>query len=120
MTNHFSDAELTCKCGCGMLPDKKFMDRVETLRVKAGFPMGVSSGARCANHNAKVSGTGTDGPHTTGKAIDLAVSRGEAYKVLKIAFEMGFTGIGVNQKGSSRFIHLDDISSDVRPTIWSY
>ena len=39
------------------------------------------------------------------------------------AQEYGFTGIGVNQKGNSRFIHLDiaDHSEErPRPTVWSY
>jgi hypothetical protein len=43
--------------------------------------------------------------------------------VLKLALEAGFTGIGVAQKGSGRFMHLDDLLNDEgqpRPTIWSY
>ena len=38
-------------------------------------------------------------------------------------FLVGFTGIGVNQKGGARFLHLDTIESSParpRPTIWSY
>ena len=120
MTPHFTTEELMCKCGCGMLPHQSFMDKVEALRVKVGFPLPVSSAARCAKHNALVSNTGSTGPHTTGRAIDLRVDRKNAYIVLKTALEMGcFTGIGIQQKGGGRFIHLDDLTEG-RPTIWSY
>jgi uncharacterized protein YcbK (DUF882 family) len=119
MTPHFGREELTCKCGCGFLPQQDFMDKVEQHRLSVGFPLAVSSAARCPDHNARVSGTGRSGPHTTGRAIDLAVSHGKAYMVLATALRMGFTGIGVQQKGGGRFIHLDDLA-DGRPAIWSY
>jgi hypothetical protein len=63
------------------------------------------------------------GAHTTGKAADIGVERGEAYEVLKLALEIGFTGIGVAQKGSGRFLHLDICEPEdgmIRPTVWSY
>ncbi len=123
MTPHFDDAELACKCGCGMLPDQDFMERVERVRVDAGFATPVSSAARCPKHNAAVSETGRDGPHTTGRAIDLVVDRDRAYWIVSLAIKHGFTGIGVQQKGKVRFIHLDDLPNapgQPRPTIWSY
>ena len=123
MTPNFPDHELVCKCGCGMLPAQDFMDKVQRLRDIAKFPMSVSSAARCPKHNAKVSGTGLTGQHTTGRAIDLAVSHALAHAVVGIALQMGFSGIGVQQKGSGRFIHLDDLMNGPgcpRPTVWSY
>lgn len=96
------------------------MERVETLRLLYGKPLVVTSAARCPEYNAKVSGTGRIGPHTTGRAIDFGVSRADAHKLLSLAFSMPhFTGVGVNQKGDKRFIHLDDLT-DGRPTVWSY
>ena len=80
MTPHFAAAELACKCGCGMLPKQDFMDKVETLRVKLGRPLRVSSAARCPEHNAKVAARGLTGPHTTGRAIDLLCSGLIAYE----------------------------------------
>jgi len=107
-----------------MLPEADFMAKIEALRVACGFPLPVSSGARCPSHNAAVSKTGRTGPHTTGRAIDLAVSHGQAFEVLSVALKSGFfTGIGINQKGGGRFIHLDDlpnVSGQPRPTLWSY
>jgi zinc D-Ala-D-Ala carboxypeptidase len=123
VTPHFTAAELACKCGCGMLPAQDFMDKVEALRVRAGFPFRVTSAARCPEHNAKVSATGRSGPHTTGRAIDIGAQGLHGWLLLKMALEDGFSGIGVNQKGNSRFIHLDDLpnaAGQPRPTTWSY
>ena len=108
-----------------MLPKLDFMEKVETLRVKLGRPLRVSSAARCPEHNAKVSATGLTGPHTTGRAIDLLCSGLVAYEVMELAFNMSFTGIGVSQKGEhlKRFIHIDDLTNAAgqpRPTVWSY
>lgn len=123
MTPHFSDSELACKCGCGMLPQPDFMDKIERVRVKYGKPMLVTSGARCPAHNAEESSTGLDGPHTTGRALDVAASGADALKLILLAVAEGITGIGVSQKGNSRFLHFDDLPGDAkhpRPFIWSY
>lgn len=123
MTPHFSDAELACPCGCGMLPEHDFMDKLETIRVAYGKPMKVNSAARCPAYNEKVSSTGRTGPHTTGRAIDIGVSGSDAHRLLRVAMRHGnFTGIGVQQKGPhvSRFLHFDDLTGENRPWIWSY
>ena len=121
---HFSPDELRCKCGCGkvdMAPD--FLDRLERLRVAFARPMPISSGFRCPSHNLAVSATGATGPHTTGHAVDVRVSRKDAYDLAALAMRLNFTGIGFAQKGAARFIHLDDLPDapgQPRPTIWSY
>jgi uncharacterized protein YcbK (DUF882 family) len=123
MTPHFSKAELTCKCGCGLLPEESFMAKVEQLRLVYGKPMPITSGARCALHNGEVSSTGDNGPHTKRRAIDVAIRGEDAVALLRIALSQGFTGIGVSQKGASRFLHLDDLPNGPgcpRPMIWSY
>ena len=46
-----------------------------------------------------------------------------ALEIISKARDFGFTGIGVNQKGNARFIHLDiskDSQGRPRPHIWSY
>ncbi|MEO5379028.1 MAG: D-Ala-D-Ala carboxypeptidase family metallohydrolase [Magnetococcus sp. DMHC-6] len=123
---HFSKEELSCHCQCGRMEmDSDFMARLEELRVAYGKPMKLSSAYRCPTHNAKTSSTGTMGPHTTGKAVDIAVSGAEAYKLLVLALQHGFNGIGISQKGShsTRFIHIDTLPNDPkhsRPALWSY
>lgn len=122
LTPHFSTDELACKCGCGLLPPMRSIERLERVRVKAGFPFPITSGARCPDHNAKVSGTGRTGPHTRG-AFDIGLRGAQALTVMRLALEEGFTGIGVSQKGATRFLHLDDLPDapgQPRPTVWSY
>jgi uncharacterized protein YcbK (DUF882 family) len=68
----------------------------------------------------RVSTTGPNGPHTTGRATDFGISHVRALELLRHAVGMAFTGIGINQKGSGRFIHLDDLDTVPRPHIWTY
>ena len=122
---HFTKDEFKCKCGkCKKnLMQDDFITKLDALRTKVGFPLPVSSGYRCPKYNAAVSSTGLNGPHTTGRAVDFAVSRHRGWEVLRAAMEMGFTGIGVAQKGEGRFLHLVDLTEPEhapRPTIWSY
>lgn len=123
---YFRPGEFRCQCGCGKSSmHVDFMDLLLSLRLEYGKPMEVTSGYRCPEHNVAVSSTGPGGPHTTGRAADFHVTRGEAYLVSKLAFAKGFTGIGWNQKGGflGRFVHLDTLPAyaDVpRPTIWTY
>lgn len=122
---NFTKAEMACRCKCGMLPTPGFMDKLQELRDAVGFPLAVSSGARCPAHNAKESHTGETGPHTTGNAADLLVAGDRAFKVVAEATRLKFTGIGISQKGphGSRFVHVDILSNGPgcpRPFVWSY
>lgn len=122
---YFTDKELACKC-CGkqlMQPD--FMRKVEALRAELGFPFKVTSAYRCPDHNDEVSHTGRNGPHTSGRAIDIQCSHGKAFEIVTNARNFGFTGIGTSQRGAwkNRFIHLDDLEARdnrPRPHIWGY
>lgn len=123
---YFSRRELSCKCGCGLSDmDEDFMRRLESLRQLMDRAMPVTSGYRCPRHNKEVSGTGTVGPHTTGRAVDIRIHGQDALRLVSLAVECGFTGIGIKQHGplSGRFVHLDDLTMDAgrpRPWIWTY
>lgn len=121
-SDHFSERELMCRCGCGRADmDPGFLERLELLREHFGSPLVLTSAFRCPEHNKKVSSTGKTGPHTTGKAVDILVAGEEAYRLVKSALSFGFQGLGVKQKGQARFIHLDDLTPPCpRPRIWSY
>lgn len=120
---YFKREEFACRhCGANLIDDV-FVTELDDLRHHLGFALPISSGYRCPDHNARVSSTGRTGPHTTGRAADIAVSRERAYEVLQAALVMKFTGIGVQQKGNARFIHLDNLPNapgQPRPTVWSY
>lgn len=119
---NFSIAEMQCKCGCGTLPEPRFMEALQAVRLATDFPLLITSGARCSAYNRQVSSTGLVGPHTTGLAADVAVSGKAAHALLDAALAEGFSGIGVKQSGphASRFIHLDLLDAPNRPWVWSY
>ena len=117
---NFKAAEFKCThCGAdGVKPE--LLDKIQALRTAYGKPMKVTSGYRCPQHPIEAKKS-TPGAHALGLACDIGVEGGEAYSVLKLAFAAGFTGIGVQQKGSGRFIHLDIRNGELPgPTVWSY
>lgn len=123
----FNRQEMECRHTGEAFMDSDFMYRLQALRDKFG-PMRITSAYRSASHPIEVNKK-LPGAHNTGRAVDVAVSHDKAYALIRIATQMGFTGIGVQQRGNGRFIHLDDITDTetfangktyVRPTIWSY
>jgi uncharacterized protein YcbK (DUF882 family) len=121
-SKHFSHSELRCKCCSSNKMDSEFMELIEALRTVYNAPMKITSGYRCGKYNQKVSTTGETGPHTTGQAIDIQVSEDDAFLLVHLAFNLGFPGIGINQKGKhkNRFIHIDTLKTSNRPAIWTY
>ena len=120
---YFTDAELSCSHCQKSKMDGYFMEMIEALREELGFPFIVTSAYRCPQHPVEAPKK-LSGAHSTGQAMDLAVHGENAYRLLSGALRAGFTGSLVNQKGNSRFIHLDNIKSSegsrLRPWIWSY
>lgn len=131
---YFLDAELACKCGCGRGADDMrptFMSRMINLRIVAKFPFIITSAFRCPDYNdaiyvqrGSLPGTHRDGPHTK-SAIDILVYGLRAYRLVALALDWNFTGIGINQKGpyAQRYVHIDDLAhgeSGPRPWIWTY
>lgn len=106
---YFTDDELHCPCGkCdGGKMDDKFMAKLIALRDELAFPFPVTSAYRCEEYNRKVGGVKRS-YHLLGRAVDIAVVHEQAYRIIEYAKQYGFRGIGINQKGDHRFIHLDD------------
>ena len=121
-TKNFSDLELRCTCCGENRMNESFLVRLQEIRDIFGVPMHISSAYRCPEWNARQSKTGTNGPHTTGRAVDVLVSGNDALRLIRIALERGITGVGVSQKGeyTDRFLHIDDLTEGIRPHTWSY
>ena len=114
---NFTREEFTCRCGCGrneMRPE--FLERLQALRSAYGKPMHITSGYRCPQHPVEAAKV-HPGMHSTGLAADIGISGGEAVALLRLALDAGFRGVGVQQKGNGRFLHVDLRET---PTIWSY
>jgi len=120
--NYFPAHELQCNCGCGTNEfSPHTLERLNNLRRTYGKPIILNSAYRCPEYNTKMGYTQT---HASGQAVDIRIQRKDAMKLLPLIFRAGFTGLGINQKGNTRFIHIDDLPEILpkqpRPHIWSY
>jgi len=116
---YFHPDEFRCQhCGNEGIKSS-FTEKLDAIREECGFPFLISSGYRCAEHPIEAKKE-KPGAHSTGHAADIAVTGEQAIRVLEVAIKHGIKRIGVNQKGSGRFIHLDTAPELPAPAIWSY
>lgn len=120
---NFTKREFDCKFTGENDMQPEFMERLQAVRTEYGKPMLISSAYRSPKHPNERD-KDEPGAHTEGRAADIITHGPDALQIIELALKHGFTGIGVSQKGSTRFIHLDDIPPGhkhfPRPTIWSY
>ena len=99
--SNFSPAELACRhCGKHYYWPE-YMDALQTLRERAGRPIRLLSGHRCALHNASVGGAPLS-QHLR-LATDLDLREHDRKQLAIMARECGFTGLGYYQN----FLHID-------------
>jgi len=117
---HFSAKEFQCShCGADGIREG-VLAKLQAMRTEYGKPMRITSGYRCPRHPIEVKKS-VPGAHALGLAADIGVEGAEAHRVLALAFKHGFTGVGVQQKGTGRFIHVDIRSGELPgPIVWSY
>lgn len=118
-TKHFSDYELSCKCGCGYcIKDSLFLDKLEYARKLANIPFVITSSARCVKHNKEVGGVETSA-HTKGLAVDIAFKDShQCFVIIDSLLRAGFKRIGINFAKS--FIHCDVDTSKPQFVIFKY
>ena len=99
--------------------DEHLVRKLDTLRGLMRRPLTISSGYRTPEYNGKIGGA-TRSKHLDGIAVDIPIAGEDAFKLVGLAYSLGFTGIGIKQNGkwSKRFIHLD--VRETEPQIWSY
>ena len=117
---NFKPAEFICShCG-GEGIQEGLLDKLQAMRTEYGKSMRITSGYRCPQHPVEAKKT-APGAHALGLAADIAAEGAEAHRILSLAFKHGFTGVGVQQKGTGRFIHVDVRSGQLpTPSVWSY
>ena len=122
MKSYFTPDELRCQHTGKDGINSEFLVKLNAIRDECGFPFTITSGYRAPEHPIEAR-KATAGAHSSGRAVDIGVRGDRALRVIEVALKHGITGVGVNQKGASRFIHLDDLEPMGhfhRPTIWSY
>lgn len=105
---HFERREFKCKCGkCGGFPVEPSWDLLailEKIRDHFGAPVSITSGVRCATHNANVGGA-SKSQHLYGTAADIKVSGATPAEVASYAETLlpNTGGIGIYKT----FTHVD-------------
>lgn len=99
--------------------EKGFLERLDILRDRCGFPFVITSGFRDVTH-PKEAHKPVGGYHTQGVAADIKVTGGvQRRMVVEQALQMGFSGIGV----AKDFVHVDDrraIDPQAALVMWCY
>lgn len=119
---NFSKKEFDCKETGENDMQPFFMERLQSLRDRCGFPFVINSGFRSVHHSVERVKS-KPGAHAHGIAADISITDGQkAFRLVQNAILLGFTGIGVSQslKTGRVFIHLDLEESYKRPNLWSY
>jgi hypothetical protein len=103
--------DIACRCCGETFSDPAALDALERLAETLGEKLIVTSGHRCARHNARVGGA----PLSMHKrlAFDIALAGHDRAHLLAAARAAGFTGFGFGQT----FLHLD---TRARPAHWFY
>ena len=107
---YFDKSEFACKCGgkyCKGYPaemSEKVVKMADKVRKHFGVAVTVSSGLRCAKHNANVGGV-TNSRHKLGKAIDFCVEGKTSAEVLAYVKKQG--DIRYTYAINNRFVHMD-------------
>lgn len=117
ISEHFSEKEMICPCGCGKVHVDQFLIYLlEKARKLLGRPIIITSGYRCAKHNAVVDGK-PNSAHLTGKAVDIQCAfSSERFDLIRT-----FIGIGVTRLGiGGDFIHIDCDTMLPQRCIWIY
>ena len=114
ITPNFSKSEMACRCGCGIYEmDDEFMRMLQELRNEMNGPLRVTSARRCDRHNDAVSTAKNkkNAVYNLGQASNILISGERTMLLFEKARKVGFSGIGLSQKGnhSSRFLHLDTL-----------
>lgn len=119
---YFRPEEFACS-HCGQVKMRRdFMQRLMQIRRAYGRPMRITSGYRCPQHPIEIAKGGKSlGEHSLGACADIACEGDGALLLLTTALAHGITRVGVQQKGSGRFLHLGIGGPGLaNPWIWSY
>jgi uncharacterized protein YcbK (DUF882 family) len=117
LSAHFNEDEFRCPCGCNqVVVHPALIDTLEDIREFSGIPIQITSGFRCAKHNAEVGGK-PNSAHLLGEAADFWVSGDkDRFKFLEAVFIYGPIRVGV----AKDFIHVD-VSHDLPGEVaWLY
>lgn len=101
---NFNLREFQCPCCHAVIVHRKLVSLLQRLREMQGGPLVVTSGYRCAPHNAAVGGV-ANSLHRRGLAADVAVAPAAQRTFCEMAKEAGFAKALAYPERS--FVHLE-------------
>ena len=125
LSAHFSLDEFRCKvngkpcphCNGSVIVVPALIEVLETIREYAGIPVQITSGYRCAKHNASLPNSSPVSAHLTGEAADFWVSGDkDRFKFLEAIAFYGPVRYGLG----SDFIHVDVSHTLPTEVCWLY
>lgn len=119
MALYFTDDEIKCKCGCGLIiHNQELEDIMDGIRDAFGHPLSVNSWTRCFENNASQPDAKPDSAHLKGLAVDISTPTSSAkFDILNILF----TSTPITRVGIGRtFVHIDIDSSKPSNVCWVY
>ena len=114
ITPNYIANEMSCRCRCGIAETElEFMRMLQELKDQMQGPLSLCIGRRSDYHNDGVSAAKNkkNSVYNLGQASKISISGERAMLLFEKARKVGFSGIGLSQKGnhSSRFLHLDTL-----------
>ena len=109
---HFQQSEFACKCGCGFDDiNHTLVQILEDIRSHfGGNPVFITSGCRCAKHNAEVGGV-AGSRHVLGKASDFYIQNVSTRDLLNYCQSLVNQGIlrytYTNSTNMNGVVHID-------------
>lgn len=114
LSEHFSNLELMCKCGCGNIKiDPKLLTLLERIRIFINKPIIILSGYRCPGNNAKTPKASKNSKHCLGQAADIAVNGIDHLTLHKMIREWAMDGLLPELGGLGKYtdgrklVHVD-------------
>lgn len=111
---YFKVEDFACPC-CGRNETvASLMDDVDEIRQSLGVALHITSGWRCAKHNATLHDSSPNSLHLKGLAVDIltvGLVGDKKFELLRLGMER-FNGLGIG----STFIHFDL----GRKRLWTY
>jgi len=110
----FSLEEFQCPCCSCVKLHPLLLQKLKGLRYRVKNPVIITSGYRCPKYNLDAGGV-KNSYHLLGMAADIHVPGISLAKLLQVAREFGFQGIGFYPRRN--FLHLD-VRTTKLPVYW--
>jgi len=102
--------------GTGKAMDYAFVQKLDRIRARVGFPVYIHSGIRTKERNEQVGGADSSS-HLDGHAADVeAIGSRNRFLIRKAALAEGICRIGTGKT----FLHLDDDPTKDQDVEWLY